>query len=77
VTLLESGGRTEGPDTVRTLISQRARWQRVITETVWHYRGMLLNPRYGTAGLIGTPYYVLVEVLAGCSSSRRGRDSSM
>jgi hypothetical protein len=46
------------------LISQRARWQRVITETVWHYRRTLFNPRYGTVGLIGVPYYVLVEVLA-------------
>ncbi len=45
-------------------MSQRARWQRVITETVWHYRRMLFNPRYGTVGLIGVPYYVLVEVLA-------------
>jgi len=64
VALPESVGRTEGPDTIGPLISQRARWQRVITETVWHYRRMLFNPRYGTAGLIGAPYYLLVEVLA-------------
>jgi cellulose synthase/poly-beta-1,6-N-acetylglucosamine synthase-like glycosyltransferase len=64
VALPDSVGRTEGPDTVRRLISQRARWQRVITETLWHYRRMLFNPRYGSAGLIGVPYYVLVEVLA-------------
>jgi cellulose synthase/poly-beta-1,6-N-acetylglucosamine synthase-like glycosyltransferase len=62
--LPESVGRTEGPDTVGRLISQRARWQRVITETVWHYRRLLFNPRYGSAGLIGAPYYLLVEVLA-------------
>jgi hypothetical protein len=36
----------------------------VITETVWHYRRMMLNPRYGSAGLVGTPFYLLVEVLA-------------
>lgn len=36
----------------------------MITETVWHYRGMLFNPRYGSVGLVGVPYYVLVEVLA-------------
>ena len=64
VALAESVGRTEGPDSVASLISQRARWQRVITETVWHYRGMLFNPRYGSVGLVGVPYYVLVEVLA-------------
>lgn len=64
VALPESVGRTEGPDTIARLVSQRARWQRVITETVWHYRHMLFNPRYGSVGLIGTPYYLLVEVLA-------------
>ncbi len=62
--LPEAVGRTEGPDTVRSLVSQRARWQRVITETVWHYRRMMLNPRYGAVGLLGAPYYLLVEVLA-------------
>lgn len=64
VALPESAGRTEGPDTVWSLVSQRARWQRVITETVWEYRRMFFNPRYGSAGLVGVPYYVLVEVLA-------------
>jgi biofilm PGA synthesis N-glycosyltransferase PgaC len=64
VALADSAGRTEGPDRVRSLVSQRARWQRVITETVWNYRHMFLNPRYGTVGLIGMPYYVLVELLA-------------
>ena len=64
VSLAEPVGVTEGPDTVRSLISQRARWQRVIAETVWHYRGMLGNTRYGTVGLLGLPYYVLAEVAA-------------
>jgi hypothetical protein len=49
---------------VRNLVSQRARWQRVITETVWAYRRMMLNPRYKAVGLLGMPYYLLVEVLA-------------
>lgn len=64
VALADGVGRTEGPDTVRSLISQRARWQRVITETIWHYRRMVFNPRYGSVGLVGVPYYILVEVLA-------------
>jgi biofilm PGA synthesis N-glycosyltransferase PgaC len=62
--LPESVGRTEGPDTIARLVSQRARWQRVITETVWHYRRMLFNRRYGSVGLLGVPFYLLVEVLA-------------
>lgn len=64
VALPESVGRTEGPETVRSLIAQRARWQRVITETVWHYRRMLFNPRYGSVGLFGAPYYLVAEGLA-------------
>lgn len=62
--LPDTVGVTEGPNTVARLTSQRARWQRVIMETVWHYRRMLCNPRYGTVGLIGMPYYVLSEVMA-------------
>jgi cellulose synthase/poly-beta-1,6-N-acetylglucosamine synthase-like glycosyltransferase len=64
VALADSVGRTEGPDTIRSLVSQRARWQRVITETVWHYRGMVFNRRYGSVGFLGVPYYILAEVLA-------------
>jgi hypothetical protein len=55
---------TEGPDTIGALVRQRARWQRVINETVWHYRRMLLNPRYGTVGTVGMVYYLAAEVLA-------------
>jgi cellulose synthase/poly-beta-1,6-N-acetylglucosamine synthase-like glycosyltransferase len=64
ISLGEMVGWTEGPDTIRSLISQRSRWQRVINETVWHYRHMFLNYRYGTVGFLGMPYYVLTEVLA-------------
>jgi cellulose synthase/poly-beta-1,6-N-acetylglucosamine synthase-like glycosyltransferase len=64
VALPDTVATTEGPDTMRALVKQRARWHRVITETVWHYRGMFLNPRYGAVGLIGLPFYVMTEVLA-------------
>ena len=62
--LAESVGVTEGPTSIRALVSQRARWQRVIDETVWHYRRMLCNRRYGTVGFLGMPYYLFAEVLA-------------
>lgn len=55
---------TEGPTSIRSLISQRARWQRVTLETIWHYRGMFGRPRYRAVGMIGVPYYVLFECLA-------------
>ncbi len=54
---------TEGPENIPGLISQRERWQRVILETVWYYRRMLLNPRYGLIGLLGVPYIVISECL--------------
>lgn len=62
--LPDNVGTTEGPDTVAKLVAQRERWQRVIDETVWHYRGMWLRPRYGSVGLVGTPFYLVTEVLA-------------
>jgi cellulose synthase/poly-beta-1,6-N-acetylglucosamine synthase-like glycosyltransferase len=62
--LPDNVGTTEGPDTIRKLVAQRERWQRVILETVWGYRRMAFNPRYRSVGLVGTPYYVLSEVLA-------------
>lgn len=64
VCLPDNVGTTEGPDTVRKLISQRERWQRVIDESVWHYRGMIFNPRYRTVGMIGVPFYLVSEVIA-------------
>ena len=55
---------TEGPDDVTKLVSQRERWQRVIDETVIHYRRMWFNRRYGSVGMVGAPFYLLTEVLS-------------
>jgi cellulose synthase/poly-beta-1,6-N-acetylglucosamine synthase-like glycosyltransferase len=54
---------TEAPHTAKNLYRQRHRWQRVICETFWRYRRMLFNPRYGTVGMLGMPYYLFGEVL--------------
>ena len=64
VCLTDDVATTETPGSVRKLVSQRERWQRVIDETVWHYRHMWFNPRYKTVGLVGTPFYLLTEMLA-------------
>jgi cellulose synthase/poly-beta-1,6-N-acetylglucosamine synthase-like glycosyltransferase len=64
VSLGDTVGVTEGPDRVRTLVSQRERWQRVILETMFHYRRMLFRRRYGTVGFVGMPFFMLSEVLA-------------
>lgn len=62
--LPDNVGITEGPESVGKLVSQRERWQRVINETVWHYRRMWFNPRYRSVGLIGAPFYLLTETLS-------------
>ncbi|GEM_PF-525831 len=55
---------TEGPDNIGALVKQRARWQRVLMETVWAYRRMTLNPRYGTVGLVAMPYNLVFEAIS-------------
>jgi cellulose synthase/poly-beta-1,6-N-acetylglucosamine synthase-like glycosyltransferase len=64
LSLGETVGATEGPASIRSLIRQRERWQRVIMETVFAYRGMLGRRRYGTVGLLGIPFYLLSEIAA-------------
>jgi biofilm PGA synthesis N-glycosyltransferase PgaC len=64
VAMPEPVARTEGPNRMSSLISQRARWQRVMLETTWHYRRMFLNPRYGRFGMLGMPFLVVSEVAA-------------
>jgi cellulose synthase/poly-beta-1,6-N-acetylglucosamine synthase-like glycosyltransferase len=54
---------TEAPETVGALARQRRRWQRGLAETTWRYRRQILNPRYGTLGLIALPYFVMFELL--------------
>jgi cellulose synthase/poly-beta-1,6-N-acetylglucosamine synthase-like glycosyltransferase len=55
---------TEVPVTVKDLRSQRKRWHRGLWETLWKYRGMLFNPRYGRVGLVALPYYWAFELIA-------------
>jgi len=64
VCLPDTVGVTEGPNTMRKLIAQRERWQRVTLETWWAYRRMCFNPRYGAVGMLGMPFYLLSEILA-------------
>ena len=52
------------PEHVREARSQRERWQRVISETVVHYRHMWFSRRYGSVGFVGAPFYLLTEVVS-------------
>lgn len=63
VMLPYSVGWTEGPSNIRSLISQRNRWQRVTNETVWKYKYMFLNPKYNGFAFLALPYFIFYEVL--------------
>src|SRR3712207_4111716 len=54
---------TEVPDTLRVLRRQRDRWHRGLIDTLFRHRRMLFNPRYGTVGTLGMPYFFLFEFL--------------
>jgi cellulose synthase/poly-beta-1,6-N-acetylglucosamine synthase-like glycosyltransferase len=55
---------TEVPESGRILGAQRERWHRGLIVTMWTYRGMLFNPRYGRVGLIAMPFFAFGEMLA-------------
>jgi cellulose synthase/poly-beta-1,6-N-acetylglucosamine synthase-like glycosyltransferase len=55
---------TEAPESVRSLARQRNRWYRGLLDVLARHRAMLGRPRYGAAGLVSLPYYLLVEALA-------------
>jgi cellulose synthase/poly-beta-1,6-N-acetylglucosamine synthase-like glycosyltransferase len=54
---------TEAPETLRVLGRQRDRWHRGLADVLWRNRGLAFNPRYRTLGLVGYPYFLLVELL--------------
>ncbi|MCP3761063.1 glycosyltransferase [Domibacillus sp. A3M-37] len=54
---------TEAPESLEVLRSQRIRWQRGLSETLWTHKKMMLNPSYGSIGLVSMPYFLFVELL--------------
>lgn len=55
---------TEVPSKLGILLHQRNRWQRGLIETLSFHRSMILNPGYGSRGLLGMPYFFLFEMIA-------------
>ncbi len=55
---------TQAPDSLKMLAHQRNRWQRGLIETLLHHWKMIGNPKYGLAGLIGMPYFLIFEMLS-------------
>ncbi|MGH2841450.1 MAG: glycosyltransferase, partial [Solirubrobacteraceae bacterium] len=54
---------TQAPTSWRDICNQRKRWQRIVLETIWKYRSMLFNPRYGSIGMLTMPYVLVYEAL--------------
>ena len=54
---------TECPETLSVLGRQRDRWQRGLFQSLGRHSRMLLNPRYGKAGLLAFPYFYFLEML--------------
>lgn len=55
---------TQVPMTWKSLGLQRERWQRGLMQVMLGNMKMFLNPRYGSVGLIGFPYFVVFEMLS-------------
>jgi cellulose synthase/poly-beta-1,6-N-acetylglucosamine synthase-like glycosyltransferase len=55
---------TEVPTSVRVLGRQRERWHRGLISTLFAHRRMFFNPRYGAAGMLSVPFFVLGEMMA-------------
>jgi cellulose synthase/poly-beta-1,6-N-acetylglucosamine synthase-like glycosyltransferase len=54
---------TQAPEDWRSLRSQRYRWRRGLLQSLWRYRGMIGNPRFGAVGLGSLPYMAFFEGL--------------
>jgi cellulose synthase/poly-beta-1,6-N-acetylglucosamine synthase-like glycosyltransferase len=54
---------TEVPESIGVLGRQRNRWQRGTLQILGFHKDMIGNPRYGGAGTLSFPYYLLFEAL--------------
>jgi cellulose synthase/poly-beta-1,6-N-acetylglucosamine synthase-like glycosyltransferase len=55
---------TEVPSDLRSIRSQRARWQKGLLDVLWPNKDMLFRPRYGRLGCFALPYLWLFELFA-------------
>ncbi|MEH7387018.1 glycosyltransferase [Bacillus sp. JJ1521] len=54
---------TEAPESIKYLRRQRKRWHRGLFESLWIHRKLMLNPKYGSIGMIAMPYFFFIEFL--------------
>lgn len=54
---------TQCPEHLGDLYLQRERWQRGLVQSLMKHLPMLLNPRYGSVGLVAMPFFFFLEML--------------
>ena len=55
---------TQVPEDLGDLYKQRRRWQIGLIDTLKRNKTMMLNPKYGTCGMLALPYFYLFELIA-------------
>lgn len=55
---------TEVPSDLKSMRKQRTRWTRGLIESLWTHKKICLNRNYGRLGLLGYPYWLLLEWLS-------------
>lgn len=54
---------TQVPETLNDLRVQRRRWQIGLMDSLFRHKKILFNPRFGTIGMIGAPYFWIFEMM--------------
>ena len=54
---------TQVPEDMKSLKTQRYRWQRGLIDIMFFHKKMIFNPRYKTTGMLAMPYYLIFELL--------------
>jgi cellulose synthase/poly-beta-1,6-N-acetylglucosamine synthase-like glycosyltransferase len=60
--LPDPGCWTEVPETLGELSKQRRRWHLGLLQTLWFYKRMFFNPKYGRIGCLVMPFYFFEAV---------------
>lgn len=53
---------TQAPESLKDLRGQRRRWQIGLMDSLFKHRQILLNPKYGSIGMIAAPYFWFFEM---------------
>lgn len=54
---------TQAPENLKSLKTQRRRWQVGLMQSLFSYKYMLFNPRYRHIGIFALPYYWIFEMI--------------